>query len=309
MLYHRKIVHGNLDITFFYNEGDNFQSKTSSYFNNADLVAFHQHINYEIHYIISGTVSYTINNSTYTASSNSFLVIPPKTFHKILFHTRDFSCFTFEFAISNNKKDFQVYEKISNIIQTKLHQPILIKNEIPEIYQLKLLYESKFEKTPVFELTSDYLFDSYSTIAFFKIFSALEKETEDNLCVISNNNSNSYYNVTPDTILILDYINVHFNNHPNIHDLAKALNLSVRQTERVIRNSLNSTFSQLVNEHRILLAKQLIIKSVLGNDKKSFENISLELGFSNYHTFLKQFKVYTKMSPAEYKKGYIEQLF
>lgn len=84
--------------------------------------------------------------------------------------------------------------------------------------------------------------------------------------------------------------------------LAEKLNLSEKQTARIIRKEYGCTFTQLMNEHRLSVACMF-----LKNTKLSIREIveQLNLGGENY--FFALFKKKFGMTPTEYRKMKGEQ--
>ncbi len=299
MILNHTITYDNLDMRFFFNDPTPHKVVPLDT-NEFDISRPHKHINHEVHYILSGMVVYEINNKTYTATKDSVLIIPPNHIHSLSFYTNDLSRFIMEFSISDNGIKSDTYEIISEIISNVLNRPLLLNTEIPEFREMYNLYYRKIDNNSLLHLMADNMYKSYSGIAFNKLLAAAQLHNKATLNDVDTQRHDSYYNVTPDTILIVSYICKNYANKPSIHELSKRLNVSVRHVERIIKKDLNSTFSQLLNEHRINLAKHIIHKNTMHSSKR-LQDVSEELGFDNYHTFLKQFKHYTHMSPTEFK--------
>ena len=112
--------------------------------------------------------------------------------------------------------------------------------------------------------------------------------------------------ITPRVMDIQRYITTNYNKNPSVKTLSEELHLSLRQTERIIEKSMNSSFSALLNSHRIKLAQYKILIAVRKGNDISFSEIAESVGFLNYYTFLKQFKIYTGITPLEYRKKCIK---
>ena len=82
-----------------------------------------------------------------------------------------------------------------------------------------------------------------------------------------------------------------------IQDLSRLLNLSIRQTQRLLQINFGKTFSQKLTEARMAAASQF-----LTNTDLSITAISDRLGFSSVEHFSTAFRRFTGCSPREYRK-------
>lgn len=97
------------------------------------------------------------------------------------------------------------------------------------------------------------------------------------------------------------YIDIFFTRykHPlKLTDLASQLNLSIKQTNRILKKYYNTTFKQKLLDTRIEVAKNLLRTSNL-----SIQQISEEVGYANVKTFYEAFKARTGVSPSQYRKS------
>ena len=81
-------------------------------------------------------------------------------------------------------------------------------------------------------------------------------------------------------------------------DLAGLLNLSTRQTQRLLRRHFGKTFSQKLTEARMASASQFLMTTDL-----SVTEISERLGFSSIEHFSAAFRQAMGCSPRQYRQG------
>ena len=81
-------------------------------------------------------------------------------------------------------------------------------------------------------------------------------------------------------------------------DLAGLLNLSARQTQRLLRDNFGKTFSQKLTEARMAAASQLLAETDL-----SVTAISDAVGFSSIEHFSAAFRRFMGRSPRAYRRG------
>lgn len=82
-----------------------------------------------------------------------------------------------------------------------------------------------------------------------------------------------------------------------LDDLARLLNLSVRQTQRLLRQNFGKTFSQKLIEARIAAASQYLLNTDL-----SITEISERTGFSSIEYFSGVFRRINGYSPRQFRK-------
>ena len=83
-------------------------------------------------------------------------------------------------------------------------------------------------------------------------------------------------------------------------ELARRVNLGIRQTQRLLNKHYNLTFSQKKDEAR-MSAALLLLKGT----NKSVGEISEELGFSSPEHFTNSFKKYFGKTPGAYRKKFL----
>ena len=81
-----------------------------------------------------------------------------------------------------------------------------------------------------------------------------------------------------------------------LDDLARLINLSARQTQRLIKQNFGKTFSQKLAEARMAAASQYLLNTDL-----SVTEISDRAGFSSIEHFSAAFRRVTGMSPRQYR--------
>jgi len=95
---------------------------------------------------------------------------------------------------------------------------------------------------------------------------------------------------------IFNYMEEHFNEEINIHDVAAIASLSVPAFCNYFKKVMNSTFTDFLNQYRIQRA------CILLQQEKTIAEVCFECGFNNVAYFNKVFKNLTKKTPSEFKK-------
>lgn len=96
---------------------------------------------------------------------------------------------------------------------------------------------------------------------------------------------------------IYKYINTNFQDHITLEEIADKVSMTVPAFCRYFKKTTGKTFTQMVNEYRIVHATKLLNESEM-----SIADICYECGFNNFSHFNKQFNEITGKSASQYRK-------
>lgn len=99
--------------------------------------------------------------------------------------------------------------------------------------------------------------------------------------------------------VVVNYIMQNYANSITVEEIANMSNLTVSSFCRYFKSRTQKTFSEFLNEVRILNACKLLVK----NDM-SITEICYETGYNNISHFNRQFKLLTGLTAKEYAKKY-----
>jgi transcriptional regulator GlxA family with amidase domain len=97
----------------------------------------------------------------------------------------------------------------------------------------------------------------------------------------------------------LTWIKKNIQKELTIKIMAKKMGLHERSFRRRFKNAVNTTPTKYLQNQRIERAKLLLI-----NSKRSFEEITYDVGFNNVSSFRRLFKRETSLNPGEYRKKF-----
>ncbi len=98
---------------------------------------------------------------------------------------------------------------------------------------------------------------------------------------------------------IIQYIDENYQSDISLSDVAAHFCLSEGHIGRLLKNDLNISFKQYLNERRIEVAKQLL----LSDENHSVGEVAVMVGCNSAMTFIRMFKKHTGISPGEFKKS------
>lgn len=97
--------------------------------------------------------------------------------------------------------------------------------------------------------------------------------------------------------IIFKHVNRNFKNHISLDEIADKVSMTVPAFCRYFKKSTGKTFTQLVNEYRVVHATKLLTESQM-----SITDVCFECGFNNFSHFNKQFNEITGKSASKYRK-------
>ncbi len=178
--------------------------------------------------------------------------------------------------------------------------------DIPEMKKIQSLFEMAKggisfsgktkhkigEKMDILEYQSDFqrllsilnILNELGTSKEFKILNAegFSMETD----VKDNDRINQVFN----------HVKSHFKEEISLKEIADLVSMTVPSFCRYFKKITNKTFTQFVNEYRLVHASKLLAEQPL-----SITEVCFESGFNNFSHFNKQFKGFTGQNPSEYR--------
>ncbi|NND62668.1 MAG: helix-turn-helix transcriptional regulator [Flavobacteriaceae bacterium] len=133
-------------------------------------------------------------------------------------------------------------------------------------------------------------------LEFLKILDALSHSQEYTLLHVDEVIIESKPQDTQRLDLIYKLVRNEFTRSISLGEAAELVSMSEQAFSRYFKNKTGKTFTQFVNEYRLVHASKL-----LSEEHLSITNICYESGFNNFSHFNKQFKKYTGKSPSQYR--------
>ncbi|UII22567.1 AraC family transcriptional regulator [Fulvivirga ligni] len=95
---------------------------------------------------------------------------------------------------------------------------------------------------------------------------------------------------------VYQYVRKNFQRPISLEEISDMVSMTVPAFCRYFKKISGKTFTQFVNEYRLVHASKLLSES-----HTSITEISFECGFNNFSHFNKQFKAFTGKSPSKYR--------
>lgn len=98
--------------------------------------------------------------------------------------------------------------------------------------------------------------------------------------------------------IIFNHVKANFTEEIALSEIAAIANMTIPSFCRYFKKVTNKTFTQFVNEYRLVHASKLLAEKPI-----SITEIAYECGFNNFSHFNRSFKKFTGLSPSEYRKN------
>lgn len=95
---------------------------------------------------------------------------------------------------------------------------------------------------------------------------------------------------------VYNYIHDHYNENPDVNEVASQVHLSTAAFCRYFKKQTNMTFTDFVNQYRITQSKTLLLQG------KSVSEVCYEVGFESLSYFSKLFKKIAGMNASDFQK-------
>ncbi|MHC1694873.1 MAG: AraC family transcriptional regulator [Eubacteriales bacterium] len=271
----------------------------------------HNHIFYEIHYIINESCEILSDIKKYRLSKHNLCLIPPLLYHYTA-KIRELPikyCIRFTYGKIKKKTDDSLYDEFDKTLNGVDGIIVLRKSR-----EFGMLLDEIYREYSLSEYGSIPLIQSLLTQFFIRLYRTLVRKSMDGKMIIK---SGSRTNMSRASVAELsgdnkrpghskeyrDYkIETFFQENIarslKVDDLAEELHLSVKQTNRILKDFYGHTFKQKLIEERLSQAKQL-----LGNASLSIDRIAESIGYNSKTGFYIAFKKNCGMTPDTYRKA------
>lgn len=251
----------------------------------------HSHSGIEIHWVRSGELTVDCIAESFQLSKAQMLILPPGTYHyvrSVSAHT-DRMDILMEVGSGQNSRDAEA-KKFLQLLFRK--HPILLQEDTqPELFALL----GRICRTAM-EYRDDFAQREYLKALCMELVLLLGAAV--NNCV-EDPSQVPYEGTTQgkDRYIMDQFFNHNYQGNSDMEVLAKKLNMSVRQTGRVLQQTYGKGFREKMNECRLAVAVDL-----LRNTTKSMAEISEILGYSDPANFSSFVKRQTGKSPTQIQR-------
>ena len=250
----------------------------------------HYHDDFEIVYVLEGTLDAIIHAQRFECSAGDILIIPPQKIHGF-FQYKNTPCHYTNIVFS-----LSLLESPDSEIFKKLLQPY--ENDqitVPYFHKKETLFNTEIIESVIslFENRHEAVLKPFLVKSdLFRIFHYLQEIVSAR--EVKLNNSELYANKL---IPVFKYVSENYKNPISVSDAAQLVHFSESHFMNIFKKISGTSFTNYVKMIRLENARVMLLSS-----DKSVQQIADECGFEDISYFIRSFKQYIKLSPLKYKK-------
>jgi AraC-like DNA-binding protein len=166
-----------------------------------------------------------------------------------------------------------------------------------------LSFSGKTKETVALRLREMFSLNHFEQLwALMEIFQHLAESNEVEVLNDENISFKFFLNDKVRMGTVYQYIDVHFNEKPNVNEIAEQVHLTTAAFCRYFKKQTKMTFTDFVNQYRINHAKNYLLQD------KSISEACYAVGFESLSYFNKLFRKVTGENPTDFKKRYKQNL-
>ena len=251
----------------------------------------HFHDNYEILFVLSGSLQYFVGSKLYGVPEGSILVLNQSELHggvvpdRVLYD-RYVVVFKPEYIRDLSTPFTPLLSCFQNRSPDFSHLITLKKED-------RILAQSLCEKLLSFYQSVQYGADVYQKLTLAELLIHLNRLYEGPPCPRPHGKENAYERVVP----VLSYIEAHLSDALFLDDLSHVFHISKQHLCFLFKNATGLSVTEYVIQLRISKARKLLRKNM------PVSEVCESVGFRNLSHFIRTFKKSTGMSPKQYAKS------
>ena len=261
------------------------QYKRDTYLKDVEL---HHHDFYEIYFLISGDVTYTIESKQYRVMPGDILLISPRELHQICVRP-EMSAYE-RYVLWLDPKLLEQYStEVTDLTKnldpmSPAHTNLLrVKPEQASI--LKRLMDQLWEESE----SCDYGADLLQQSLLMQLLVSINRMV-DNRCVQLETQTHSSRAVSA----VVDYVNLHYSEPLSLEQLSELVYVSKYHLSHEFHRLVGTSVYRYIQKKRLMIARQLLSQGQRPNDVYS------SCGFSDYAGFYRAFRNEYGISPREF---------
>lgn len=251
----------------------------------------HSHSGCEIHYVSSGTLTMDCIGESYPLSAGQMMLVPPGLYHYVRSTSGDVDRMDMLLEVNHGYRSN--HSQLDRFLQGlhMAHPLILLEENNPELFALlRKIRQGVTEKQH-----PDFLRQEWLKVMCTEL--VLLMGTAAASCTQSVNTPFDRPPANTDRYIMDQFFNHNYHGNSDMAALAKELNLSIRQTGRILQKTYGKSFREKMNECRLAVALDQLC-----NTAKPMAEISELLGYGEPTNFSSFIKRQTGKTPAQIRK-------
>lgn len=244
----------------------------------SDMVPIHWHDEIQLTWIISGSLEYRVNNTSFLLTPNTLLFVNPHQLHTSKTVDQD----TQSLCINFNNSLFIDYVQ-THFINPLIQNPALSYAMLPlqPGQQQKLKHFTEMDDTPLHHL---------EVLTFImEILEQLLPLTDEKAMPVNKKELALFY-------AMIEYIHTNYQESLTVVDIAKQAFTNKNRCTALFNKYASTSPIKYLNNYRLNQAKDMLLQTT-----QSVSDISLAVGFNQLSHFIELFRVNYGLSPLKYR--------
>ena len=250
----------------------------------------HAHKAYEMYYLVSGDVVYTVSDKQYRVKPGSIVIINTYVLHKVdVKPYSNYERYVLECPVTN-VPIINGINPLNRFFNTNAFINIIPPEFVEKSNAVNILKRMENEYDPDDEY-NNHILSSNIILYIVELAKIIDVEQKLNYHFVKSVDKNSGINNQ-----IIQFINDNIRNKITIDTIAKELNFSKSYLQHAFRESIGVPISQYI------LIQKMQTANFLLEEGKSLKEVSIELGYKYYPTFFTAYKKFYGFCPKERKR-------
>ena len=256
----------------------------------APISLMHAHKSYEIYYLKSGDVTYTVSDKEYKVESGSIVIINAYVLHKVdVLPTEDYERYVIEVPFSvipviNGINPLNRFFNTNNFINIIPKEYVEKSNILNHLVAMQEGYKEDDEY-------NNHILSANINLYIVEIAKLVDMEQKIHYNYVKHVEKNSDINNK-----IIQYINDNIDQKLTIDIIAKEMNFCKSYIQHIFKDSIGVPISKYILMQKMQTANFLL------EEGKTLKEVASELGYKYYPTFFTAYKQFFGFCPKERKK-------
>ncbi|UOB18924.1 AraC family transcriptional regulator [Abyssalbus ytuae] len=246
----------------------------------------HRHNYFFVLFLEKGKGEHTIDFISYPITDHSVFFLRPGQVHKLNLKKRSTG-----YLIQFNRNFYIPKEDSSNFVLRKVSYKNYCPLDSAKFKKLLSILAFIFEEYTFKQKRYEDVIKANLEILFIEIV----RQSQNPKSI--SDNSNQYHQDRLEELL--DLLQTHIATNKQVTEYAEFMNLTTFQLNKIIKETIGKTCSQLINEQIILEAKRNLLATT-----NKVNQIAYNLGYEDTSYFIRFFKKHTGFSPETFRKNF-----
>lgn len=242
-----------------------------------DELMWHWHEEFQLTFVLSGTLELSVEKETYEIRENNGLIINSRKLHhaRPLTKSSEYLCIDFSPKFVND----DLYQSSIKVIQDNQH------------FSCRFLTLSLQQKAILKEILHDP--DSYNFLKIYALLLSCLSQVDTDLGFQEMKEDQTIYQ-------LLNFVHHNYQRATTVNEIAQVIPINKNKCTKLFKMYTNLSPMNYVIDYRLIKAKELLL-----NTEDTISDICFTVGFNNLSYFIVRFKKKYGNSPKQFRKRFV----